>query len=86
MSNNNNVINVNKLVHENAITHNNEKYARKEKFQVSPAAIYEYVSRIIDHITDNTPYIAEIAQKHGRKTIMEQDVIEFFGFVESEVA
>lgn len=77
-----NVVNIDKLMHDNAFFHRGQT---KIKFNVSPSAVQEYSSRIIDNIGDNTPILCEIAQKHGRKTVMEQDVIELFGFVDRNV-
>lgn len=68
-----NIINMSKLFKENTNLH------------VSPAAVKEYISRIIDGVEDNVPEIEKITKKHGRKTIYEEDIIEFFGIVGNSV-
>lgn len=73
MKNNGNVVNVNKLLHEYC------------KFRVSPEAIKELSGRIIDKMYDMAPDLDKIAKNHGRKTVMEEDVIELLGFVEKDV-
>ncbi len=73
MSNKGNIVNVNKLMHEYS------------KLRVSPEAIKELSSRIVDKLYDIAPELDKIAEKHGRKTIMEQDVIELFSFVDQDV-
>lgn len=77
-----NVVNVDKLMHSNAVI---TKRKTKIKFHVSPSAVHEYTSRIVDRLQDYTPVLCEIAQKHGRKTVMEQDVVELFGFADKDV-
>jgi histone H3/H4 len=74
-----NVININKLMHENAKQYNGK--LKTETFHVSSGAVKEFSTRIIDRIVDFTPGLCDIAKKHNRKTIMEEDVIEFFGHV-----
>jgi len=69
-----NVINIKKMMHENT------------ELKVSPKAIEEYSSRIIDHLETNTKLIEEIAKKHKRKTILERDVIELFNFIKNQIA
>lgn len=54
-------------------------------FNVSRDAVTEYISRIIDGIGDNVPEIEKITIKHDRKTISEEDIIEFFSIVGKEV-
>jgi len=73
MKDNGNVVNVNKLMHKNS------------KLNVSPKAVKELSSRIIDKLFDLAPDLDKIALKHGRKTIMEEDVIELFSFVDNDV-
>ncbi len=73
MKNNSNIVNVNKLLHEYS------------KLNVSPKAVRELSGRIIDKLYDITPDLDRIAKSHGRKTIMEEDVIELLGFVEKSV-
>ncbi|MCK5260793.1 MAG: hypothetical protein KAJ44_01260 [Thermoplasmatales archaeon] len=73
MTNNSNVVNVNKLMHEYS------------KLNVSPRAVKELSGRIIDKLYDMAPDLDKIAKSHGRKTVMEEDVIELLGFVEQDV-
>ena len=70
---NKNVINVNRLIHEYC------------KLKVSPGAVKEISGRIIDKLHDMAPDLDKIAKRHGRKTVMEEDVIEFFGYIEKDV-
>ena len=55
------------------------------KLRVSPEAVKELSGRIKDKLYDIAPELDKIALKHGRKTIMEEDVIELFSFVENDV-
>ena len=73
MKNNGNVVNINKLMH---------KYS---KIRVSPEAVKELSGRMIDKLYDIAPDLERIAKSHGRKTVMEEDVIELLGFVEETV-
>ena len=69
-----NLINVKNIMHANT------------KYHVSPTAIREYSIRIIEHLENYTPLLTEIAKKDGRKTILDRDVVELFGFVENTIA
>ena len=71
--NNGTVVNVNKLMHEYS------------KLSVSPKAVKELSGRIVDKLYDMAPDLDKIAKTHGRKTIMEEDVIELLGFIEQDV-
>ena len=73
MKNNGNVVNVNKLMHENST------------IRISSEAIKELSGRIKDKLYDLTPILEEIAQKHGRKTIYENDVIEALSYLDLDV-
>ena len=66
-------------MHENAKQYNGK--LKPETFHVSPGAVKEFSGRIVDRIVDFTPELCNIAKKHNRKTIMEDDVIELFGYV-----
>lgn len=68
-----NMINVNKLMH---------NYC---KLKVSPVAVKELSGRIVDKLYDMAPDLDKIAKRHSRKTIMVEDVIEFFGYIENDV-
>jgi len=53
------------------------------KFNVSKQAVQEYIDRIKVGIEINIPQIEKIAKNKGKKTVQEDDVLEFFGFVET---
>lgn len=82
MGNNENVVNISKLIHENAKL---MKGLKETKFNVSPGAISEYSGRVKDHIEAYAPELCKIADKHGRKTIFDEDVIELFSRMEVAV-
>jgi len=73
MSNNGNIVNVNKLLHE---------YCR---CNIGSKAVKELSGRIVDKLYDLAPELDKVAKKHERKTIMEEDVIELFAQVEVDV-
>ena len=73
MKNNGNVVNVNKLMHEYCSSN------------ISPKAVKELSGRIIDKLYDLAPEFDKTANKHGRKTVMEEDVIEALSSVDNEV-
>ena len=73
MVNRGNVVNVNKLMHEYC------------KFRVSPEAVKELSGRFVDKLYDIAPNLDRIAKSHGRKTVIEEDVVELLGFVEKEI-
>jgi histone H3/H4 len=59
------------------------------KYRVSPAAVQEVVGRMNTWFEINTKELCAVARSHGRKTVMEDDVTEFFsiarnGFKEGE--
>lgn len=76
-------LNVNKIMHENAVIE--YKTIEDEKFQVSALAVHEYTTRVREHIQNYMPLICEITKKHGRKTVTDDDVVEFFGFVGRDI-
>lgn len=55
----------------------------KDRFNVSPEAVNEYLDRILAGLEVNVPAIAKIAHDDGRKTILPRDVIQFFSYMES---
>lgn len=73
MKNNGNVVNVSKLMHEFS------------DLRISSEAVKEISGRIKDKLYDIAPELDKIAQKHGRKTIKEQDIIEVLSFIENDV-
>jgi histone H3/H4 len=73
MGNNGNVVNVSKLMHEYCSSN------------ISPKAVKELSGRIIDKLYDLAPEFDKTAKKHGRKTVMEEDVIEALGFADQDV-
>ena len=70
---NGNVVNVNNLMHEYCSSN------------ISPKAVKELSGRIIDKLYDLAPEFDKTAKKHGRKTVMEEDVIEALGFADQDV-
>jgi histone H3/H4 len=52
---------------------------------ISPKAVKELSGRIIDKLYDLAPEFDKTAKKHGRKTVMEEDVIEALGFADQDV-
>jgi len=72
------VVNVGRLMRENAVIDG-------IRFRVSPDAVNEWVSRVVDRIIDFTPELCRIAKEDSRKTIMEQDVVAFFSIVGRDV-
>lgn len=69
------IVTVGLLMRKNAFV---EKGKCKEKIRVSPDAVKEYIGRIQDHIETNMPLIAEVARKHKRNTVFDDDITEFF--------
>ena len=55
----------------------------KDRFNVSPEAVNEYLDRILAGLEVNVPAIAKIAQDDGRKTILPRDVIQFFSYADT---
>ena len=74
MLKNKNMINVGKIMRENT------------KLRVSPSAVQEYLSRIVEHIEQNMPGIEKICIRKKRKTITDEDIIEFFSYIGSSIA
>ena len=56
------------------------------KLRVSPSAVQEYLSRIVEHIEQNMPGIEKICIRKKRKTITDEDIIEFFSYIGSSIA
>jgi len=50
------------------------------ELHVSKPAIKEYIDRVKAGIDPNMNIIDSIAKKEGRKTIMKDDVIRYFGY------
>jgi len=71
-------IDVGKLMRENAIVNG-------VKLRVSPDAVNEYASRLIDKIEDNMLFISELTLKDKRKTIRDKDIVRFFSVVGRDV-
>ena len=72
MTDNGNVVNVNKLMHDNT------------KLRISPEAIKELSSRISDRLYDLAPEFDKNAEKHGRKTVFDEDIIEVLSHIDYE--
>jgi len=47
-------------------------------FRVSPGAVKELVGRLDLWFEINTKELCKVSRSHGRKTVMEDDVVEFF--------
>ena len=47
-------------------------------YRVSPGAVREMISRLDLWFELNTKGVCKVSGSHGRKTIMEDDVVEFF--------
>lgn len=75
------------------------KGKQKIFLKVSPSAVTEYISRIIDNVENNLPQIAEITHRDNRKTIMVKytkdkdgspmpvydDITKHFGRIDSKI-
>lgn len=68
MSSSSNVLNIGKIMRSSS-----------DGFRVAPGAVKEMSSRINDWFETNIPGLCDMSKSHGRKTIMEDDVVEFFG-------
>jgi len=79
---NKNVVNVGKIMRENAVLSQGTK---KQKFRVSPGAVNEVISRIVDNLEDYTIEFCWVANQDGRKTILERDIIKVFSVVDNEI-
>jgi histone H3/H4 len=49
-------------------------------YRVSPGAVREIISHLDLWFETNTKEVCKVSKSHGRKTIMEDDVVEFFSF------
>jgi histone H3/H4 len=54
-------------------------------YRVSPGAVHEMISRLDLWFELNTKEICKVSSSHGRKTIMADDVTEFFSVVKNGV-
>jgi histone H3/H4 len=54
-------------------------------YRVSPGAVKEMLSRLDLWFELNTKEICKVSSSHGRKTIMADDVTEFFSVVKNGV-
>jgi histone H3/H4 len=54
-------------------------------FRVSPGAVHELVSRLDLWFELNMKELCKVSRGHGRKTVMEDDVVEFFSVRNNEV-
>jgi len=48
-------------------------------YRVSPGAVREVISRLDLWFELHTKEVCKVSRSHGRKTVMEDDVTEFFG-------
>ena len=69
-----NVINIKTEMHSNT------------SFNISPEAVNEYALMVVACVEKNTKKIEDIAKADGRKTILDRDVIQFFGLADSSTA
>jgi histone H3/H4 len=53
-------------------------------FRISPGAVQEMISRFDMWFELNMNELCKIAQSHGRKTILEDDVVEFFSVMKNK--
>jgi hypothetical protein len=60
------------------------KNYKKVYLKVSPAFVDEYLSFVMAGIEKNVGEIAERVNIQKRKTLMEEDVVHHFGFVDNE--
>lgn len=49
-------------------------------YRISPSAVKEMISRLDMWFETNTKEVCKISKSHGRKTVMEDDITEFFSF------
>ena len=49
-----------------------------KKYRVSPGAVHEMISRLDLWFETNMKEVCRVSKSHGRRTIMEDDVTEFF--------
>jgi histone H3/H4 len=54
--------------------------SHSDGYRVSPSAVKELVGRIDSWFEMNMKGLCDVAKSHGRKTVMEDDITEFFGF------
>jgi histone H3/H4 len=54
-------------------------------FRVSPGAVREVLSRLDVWFELNTKELCRVSKSHGRHTVMEDDVTEFFSVVRNVV-
>lgn len=73
MSPSSNVLNVGKVVR-----------SYSGKYRVSPGAVKSLVSRLDMWFEMHTKDICRVSSSHDRKTVMEDDVTEYFSFKENE--
>lgn len=67
-SSSSNTINIGLLMREYAL----------DEYRVSPAAVHELVGRVEMWLEMNMPGLCGVAKGHGRCTVGESDVVEFF--------
>ena len=71
------------MVKSNVCNIGNLLRAHSGKYRVSPSAVSEMVGRVELWFEMNTKAVCEVAKSHGRHTISEDDVVEFFSRVSS---
>jgi len=73
------VINIGRLMREKAVDSNGRR------MWVSPEAVDEWASRVVDRIDDFMPEVCRITENDGRRKILAEDVILCFGVVGRDV-
>ena len=54
-------------------------------FRVSPGAVHELVGRLDLWFELNTKELCRVTKSHGRSTVSESDVVEFFSLKKNEI-
>ena len=74
-SSSSNVINIGLLMREYAL----------DEYRVSPGAVHEMIGRLDLWLELNVPDLCQVSKAHGRKTVMADDVTEFFSIVKNGI-
>lgn len=54
-------------------------------YRVSPGAVHEMIDHLDLWFETNMVEVCKVSKAHGRKTVMEEDVIEFFSITRNGV-
>lgn len=55
------------------------------RYNVSPTAVFEMKDRIEMFLERNMPYIVKRTESHERKTVNDDDIVEFFSFIGNDI-